>query len=61
MDEFHKVAEEAHHSKANGNCLADVQVLFLCGLCAPCQELVSITNELLGNLEEFLDLVGHVG
>lgn len=28
VDEFHKVAEEAHYSEANGNCPADVQVLW---------------------------------
>jgi len=61
MDEFYEVADEAHDGEANGNRPADVQVFFLCGLCAPCQELVSITDELLGDLNEFPDLVGHVG
>jgi len=61
VDEFHEVSYEAHDSEADGNCPADVQVFFLSGLCAPYQELVSITDELLGNLDEFLDLVGHVG
>jgi len=61
VDEFHEVSDEAHDSETDGNCPADVQVLFLSGLCAPCQELVSITDELLGNFDEFLDLVGHAG
>jgi len=61
VDEFHKVADKAHDSEADGNCPADVQVFFLCRLCAPCQELVSIADELLGDLNKFPDLVGHVG
>jgi len=56
VDEFHEVANEAHDSKADGNCPADVQVFFLCGFRAPCQELVSITDELLGNFEEFIHI-----
>jgi len=61
MDEFHEVPDEAHDSEANGDCPADVQVLFLSGFCAPRQELASVTDELLGNLDEFIELVGHVG
>jgi len=28
MDEFHKIADEAHDSEANGNCPADMQVFW---------------------------------
>jgi len=61
VDEFHEVSNEAHDSEANCNRPANVQVLFLSGFCAPCQELVSVTDELLGNFDELLDLVGHAG
>lgn len=99
MDEFHKVADEAHDSEANGNRPTDVQVfwiskkhvrnklrmylrrsnLFVWASCTVSRtvdhvssgrsfsfgvsktDLVSITDELLGDLNEFLDLVRHVG
>ena len=28
MDEFHEIPDEAHDSETNGNCPADVQVLW---------------------------------
>ena len=33
MDEFHEVPDEAHDSEANGNCPADVQVLWKSRAC----------------------------
>jgi len=59
VDQLHEVTNESHHCKANSNSLGDLNEFFLGGLGTPSEELVAVTEELLGNFSEFFDLVGH--
>lgn len=59
MDQLDKVANESHDGKSYSDGFADLCKFFLRRFCTTCQELVSVTNELLGYLDEFAYFVGH--
>jgi hypothetical protein len=55
------VTDGAHNEETNSNSLAESQELLLVGLSASSHELNTVSDELGGNLENLLNLVGHVG
>jgi len=59
MDELYEVTNETHDSETDGYGLADLNKLFWRGFCAPCDELLSVVDELSGNFSEFIDFVSH--
>lgn len=59
MDQFDKVTNETHDGEANCYCLADLCKFFLRGFCAAGEELIAVTDELLGYLDELTDFVRH--
>jgi len=59
MNELHEVTNETHYSEANGYGLADLNEFFWRRFGAPCDELVSVVDELLGDFSKFFDFVRH--
>lgn len=61
MHQLDNVADSAHDEEANADGLAESQELLLVGLSASSHELNAVLDELGGNLEKLLNLVGHFG
>jgi len=61
VDEFYKITNETHDRKTNSYRLTDLRKFLRRRFCATCKELISVTNELLRNLNEFSNFVGHDG
>lgn len=61
VNQLDNVADGAHDEETNSNGLAESQELLLVGLSASSHELNTVSDELGGNLENLLNLVGHVG
>jgi len=59
VHQLDNVANGAHNEETDANSLAELQELLLVRLGASSNELNTISDELGGNLEDLLNLVGH--
>jgi len=52
-------ANSSHNKESNTHCLADLNKFTSIRFCAPVDKLSSVSNEVFGDVQELLDLVGH--
>lgn len=61
MNKLHEITDETHNAETNGNSLAYLREFLLRRFGATGKELISVADELLRNLDEFTNFVGHNG